>query len=73
MSGGRQKLNTMSSLRAICPVEPRKKLTKREAAKRLAQLAEKRMERDGLSDAKKNARVQSFVEYVDAVSANRAK
>lgn len=73
MSSERQKLNTMSTLRAVCPAEPRRKMSKTEAAKKLAQLAEKRMERDGLSEAKKNARVESFVEFVDAASADRAK
>lgn len=49
------------------------KLNRQEAARKLAQIVEKDMERKGLSEEKKNDRVKKFVEYVDGVSANRAK
>jgi hypothetical protein len=63
----------MSTVR-VCPNEPpNRKMTKREAARKLAHLAEADMERKGLSEEKRNARVHRFVEYVDAISANRAK
>jgi hypothetical protein len=47
-------------------------MTKDEAARKLAQLVEKNMDRKGLSEDKKNARVESAIEYVDAVTAARA-
>jgi len=54
--------------------QPRaQKMTKQQAAQRLAQLAEESMTRKGFSEDKKNARVQSFVEAVDTISENRAK
>jgi hypothetical protein len=62
----------MSTARVSHEQRPRK-LTKQEAARKLAQLVEADMERKGLSEEKKNDRVKKFVEYVDAVSANRAK
>lgn len=52
--------------------QPQPKMTKEEAARRLTQLVEKNMDRKGLSEDKKNARVQSAIEYVDAVIAARA-
>ena len=38
----------------------------------MAQIVEKSMDREGLSEEKKNERVQKFVEHVDAVNAARA-
>jgi hypothetical protein len=61
----------MSTAR-VCQ-QPNRKMTKQEAARKLVRLAERDMERKGLSESKKNSRVQQFVEYVDAVSASRAK
>jgi len=55
-----------------CHQEPARRMTKQEAARRLAQLVEKNMDRKGLSEDKKNARVKSAIEYVDAVIAARA-
>jgi hypothetical protein len=52
--------------------QPQPKMTKDEAARRLAQLVEKNMDRKGLSEGKKNARVEGAIEYVDAVIAARA-
>jgi hypothetical protein len=64
--------SNMSTAR-ICHDQPeRPKLTKHEAARKLAQLVEKNMDRKGLSEDKKNARVQSAIEYVDAVIVARA-
>jgi hypothetical protein len=63
----------MSTLR-VCHDQPaRRKMTRGEAALKLARIAEEHMERKGLSEAKKTERVRQFVEHVDAVSANRAK
>jgi hypothetical protein len=53
--------------------QPHQRMTKAEAAQRLARLVEEDMDRKGLSESKKNARVQQFVEHVDAVNAGRAK
>jgi hypothetical protein len=53
--------------------QPHPRMTKAEAARKLARLVEEDMDRKGLSESKKNARVQQFVEHVDAVSAGRAK
>jgi hypothetical protein len=53
--------------------QPQPRMTKQEAARRLARLVEEDMDRKGLSESKKNDRVQQFVEHVDAVNANRAK
>jgi hypothetical protein len=53
--------------------QPHQRMTKQEAARRLARLVEEDMDRKGLSESKKNARVQQFVEHVDAVNAGRAK
>jgi hypothetical protein len=64
--------SNMSTAR-VCHNQPHKKLTKQEAARKLARLVEADMERKGLSEAKKNDRIKSFVEYVDCVNANRAK
>jgi hypothetical protein len=62
----------MSTAR-ICHDQPEpRKLTKHEAARRLVQLVEKNMDRKGLSEDKKNARVQSAIEYTDGVIAARA-
>jgi hypothetical protein len=47
-------------------------MTKQEAARRLAQLVEKNMDRKGLSEDKKNARVQRAIEYVDKIISARA-
>ena len=58
----------------VCHEQPRpKKMTKHQAARKLTELVEASMNRKGLSEAKKNARVESFVEYVDATNADRAK
>ncbi len=61
----------MSTAR-VCQ-QPNRRMTKQEAARKLVRLAEEDMERKGLSESKKTSRVQQFVEYVDAVSARRAK
>ena len=53
--------------------QPHQRMTKAEAARKLARLVEEDMDRKGLSEGKKNARVQQFVEHVDAVNAGRAK
>jgi hypothetical protein len=55
---------------------PQPRMTRHEAARRLAQLVEKNMDRKGLSENEKNARVKSGIEYIDSVIAargNRAK
>jgi hypothetical protein len=52
--------------------EPQPRMTKQEAARRLAQLVEKNMDRKGLSEDKKNARVQRAIEYVDKIISARA-
>lgn len=59
----------MSTARINQGPKPR---TKEEAARRMAQIVEKSMDREGLSEEKKNERVQKFVEHVDAVNAARA-
>jgi hypothetical protein len=69
---GFQKSN-MPTPRVCNAQPPAHKMSKHEAVRRLAQLAEEDMDRKGLSEDKKNARVQRFVEHVDAVSAGRAK
>jgi hypothetical protein len=56
----------------VCHQEPARKMSKHEAAHRLAQIAEESMERKGLSEGKKNAKVQNFVGYVNAVNAAHA-
>ena len=48
-------------------------MTKQEAARKLARLAEEHMSSQGLSEAKKNSRVADFVAHVDAISEGRAK
>jgi hypothetical protein len=49
-----------------CDAQPAvHKMTKHEAARRLAQIAERDMDRKGLSEDKRNARVQKFVDYVE--------
>ena len=52
--------------------EPQPRMTKQEAARRLAQLVEKNMDRKGLSEDKKNARVQRAIEYVDKIISARS-
>jgi hypothetical protein len=69
----RESRNPMSTARVSHDHAPARKMSKHEAARKLAQLAEQSMTRNGLSEEKKNARVQSFIEYVDAVNENRAK
>ncbi len=61
----------MSTAR-VCQ-QPNRKMTKQDAARKLVRLVEQDMDRKGLSESKKNDRVRKFVEYVDAVSARRAK
>ncbi|HEY6337829.1 MAG TPA: hypothetical protein VIW68_04990, partial [Candidatus Sulfotelmatobacter sp.] len=51
--------------------QSQQRMTKHEAARRLAQLIEKSMARKGLSEDKRNARVRQGVEYVDRVIASR--
>ena len=48
--------------------QPHQRMTKAEAARKLARLVEEDMDRKGLSENKKNAKVQQFVEHVDTVS-----
>jgi hypothetical protein len=67
---GRDLKSNMATVRVNHQPQPR--MTKQEAARRLAQLVEKNMDRKGLSESKKNSRVQSGVEYADAVIAARA-
>ena len=73
MSSERGSARSNMSTARVCQNQPPRKLTKGEAARKLARLVEADMERKGLSEAKKNDRIQSFVEYVDCVNANRAK
>ena len=65
--------NNMPMLRACQGHAPARKLSKAEAARKLVRLVESFMDRKGLSEAKKNERVQRFADHVDAVSARRAK
>jgi hypothetical protein len=44
---------------------PKKKLSRKEAAKRLVSLAEENMKRKGLSEEEKNFRVGRFAAFVD--------
>ena len=67
---GSEKSN-MSTARVCQPAN--RKMTKREAVRRLVRLVEEDMDRKGLSDDKKNDRVRQFIAHVDAVSAGRAK
>jgi hypothetical protein len=67
---GRELKSNMATVRVNQQLQQR--MTKQEAAHRLAQLVEKSMDRKGLSEGKKNARVQSGIDYVDAVIASRA-
>jgi hypothetical protein len=50
-----------------------RKLSRHDAARRLAQIVEESMTRKGLSEDKKDARVKSAIEYVDAVIEKSAK
>jgi len=61
----------MSTARVLHEGTRAPKMTKREAARRLAELIERNMERKGLSEDKRNARVQRGIEYVDKVIASR--
>jgi len=67
---GREKSNMAT---ARVNQQPHQRMTKAEAARKLARLVEEDMDRKGLSETKKNARVKQFMEYVDAVNADRAK
>lgn len=73
MSPARESQKSNMSTARVCQQPNRRKMTKQEAARKLARLAEESMERKGLSEGKKMAKVQQFVEYVDAVNARRAK
>lgn len=50
-----------------------KKLSHGEAAKALASLAEKNMERKGLLQEERNHRVSSFAAFVDSLKGSRRK
>jgi hypothetical protein len=68
-----EKRNSNMATSRLIPDESDRKVTKHEAARKLAQLIEADMDRKGLSEDKRNDRVKRFVEHVDAVSAGRAK
>ncbi len=73
MSSTEKGQGKMSTARIFHDQPQPRKLTKHEAARKLAQLVEADMERKGLSEDKRNERVQQFAEHVDAVIAGRAK
>jgi len=61
----------MSALPTPRP-QPRRKLSRKEAARAIARLLEEHMEEMGLSEAEKNARTDEFVERVRKLKASRA-
>jgi len=74
MSAEKQSQKSDMSTSKVCPEQPsNRRMTKHQAARKLAQLVEADMERKGLSEDKKNERVRRFVDHVDAVIAERAK
>ncbi|MGA8299708.1 MAG: hypothetical protein WB817_09495 [Terriglobales bacterium] len=63
----------MSTAR-VCREQPQPtKMTKKEAARELSKIFEEDMECKGYSEQKKNSKIKQFVEYVDEVTAARAK
>lgn len=73
--------NRLASRAAIPVHEPevsqdhceKRKLSRREAAKKLASLVEQNMERKGLSDEEKNRRVGRFSAFVESLKGSRRK
>jgi hypothetical protein len=65
--------SNMSTSRVSHDDSTDRKTTRQEAARKLARLVEEDMEQKGLPEAKRNERVNQFVEYVDAVNSRRAK
>lgn len=61
----------MSALPTPRP-QPRRKLSKKEAARAIARLLEEHMDEMGLSEAEKNARTNAFVERVKKLKASRS-
>lgn len=65
--------NNMSTARVIPGQTRRRKMTKKEATRELARIFEGHMESKGYSEAKKSSKIRQFMEYVDEVTAGRAK
>lgn len=57
---------------ALPSPRPRRKLSKKEAARAIARLLEEHMEEMGLSEAEKNERAAAFVERVQKIKSSRA-
>jgi len=53
--------------------QPRRKLSKKEAARAIARLLEEHMEEMGLSEAEKNARTDAFSERVRKAEARASR
>lgn len=60
------------SMSAVPSPRPRRRLSKKEAARAIARLLEEHMDERGFSEVEKNARTESFVEGVKKLKISRS-
>ncbi len=68
----KRKVRSMSAL-PVPPPEPRRSSTRKKGLRKMARLLEERMDKMGLTEDEKNAKISALVERVEKLKSGRAE